>query len=182
MIWLRIDVDNPCYYHPIYTRVRLRSRIPIPGYYKPRRETMRFLRSKFPNIQPRWFIRSIILPPKDLFKDEEIGADITNRKKAWDEYSIVAKWFGREIKYYTRHGRAKIVSGPKWTQEEVELVHKSLSRLQDLTDKPHYFITRLPARPSQLNYTNLGHILFHPVHFRIVRDELEEVLRLIQSK
>jgi hypothetical protein len=181
MVWLRIDVDNPCYYHPIYTRLRLRRKIPIPGYYRPTRETMPFLRSKFPQIKRRWFIRSMILPPKDLFNDEEIGVHITNPMNAWNEYSTVASWFGRKIQYYTRHGRAKIASGPAWTSEQVERVHRDLSGLEDLTDKPHIMITRLSIPPSELDYTHLDHILFHPVHFRIAHDELEQVLRLVSN-
>jgi hypothetical protein len=144
-------------------------------------ETMPFLRSKFPQIRRRWFIRSIILPPRDLFADEEIGLHVTNPWKVLNEYTTVENWFGRKIQYYTRHGRAKIASGPAWTDEEKEHVHRALSGLEDLTERPHYTVTRLPDQPTNLDYSNIDHILFHPVHFRVARNELEEVLRKVAS-
>lgn len=181
MVWLRIDVDNPCYYHPIFIRLRLRWNVPIPGYYKPTRETLAFLKSKYPELRRIWFIRSIILPPRDLLKGEEIGLHVTNPMNILKEYAKVTSWFDRSISYYTRHGHSKIASGKVWTEEEKKYVRSVLPNLEDLSDKPHHTITRLPDQPSRVDFRGIDHILFHDVHFRIARRELEEVLERVAS-
>lgn len=179
MIWLRMDVDNPSYSR-VLKYLRLQSKLPIPNYHAPTRDTLTLLKSKYPKFERRWFIRSIILPPKDILTSEEVGVHFTNPADAMNEYSEVAAWAQRPIKYYTRHGFAPIASGKIWTPEEKAHVSRALPNLVDLTDQHHFTITRLPDRPDRLDYSNIEHILFHPCHFHTARTELEAVLEQIQ--
>jgi hypothetical protein len=114
-------------------------------------------------------------------EDEQIGLHVTNPMNVLNEYAAVSRWLGRSISCYTRHGHAKIASGKVWTDEEKNYVKKVLPELEDLSDKPHYTITRLPDLPSRIDVQGLDHILFHDVHFRVARRELEEVLERVTS-
>jgi hypothetical protein len=180
VIWLRIDVDNPCYYNPIYTHLRLRYTVPIPGYYSHVKETLSFLK-KYPELHCRWFIRSIILPPGNLLDDADVGLHVTEPRNIIKEYTKVISWLGRGIQYYTAHGKAPVASGRDWNDQDREYVKKVLPHLVDLSNRPHYTITRLPNAPSKLDFDGIDHILFHPVHFRMARDELDMMLERISE-
>ena len=181
MIWLRMDVDNPCYYHIVYSNLRLRWKVPIPGYFQQVRETLAFLKAKYPNIPRIWFIRSIVLPPSNLLDSEVIGLHVTEPRNILKEYSLVRSWLGRDIDYYTRHGKAKLRSGRKWTEDDERYVKAVLPHLTDLSDKPHYTIIRLTAEPSKLNLNGIDHILLHPEHFRIAKQELDDLLERVSK-
>lgn len=181
MIWLRIDVDNPCYYHPVYTHVRLRYPVPIPGYYRHVRDTLGFLNSKYPKVRCSWFIRSIILPPGNLLADADVGLHVTEPRNIVKEYCKVVSWLGRGVRYYTAHGKARIASGCDWNDEDREYVRKALPHLVDLSNRPHYTITRLPDAPTKLDLRGIDHVLFHPVHFRMARKELDIMLERVSS-
>jgi hypothetical protein len=182
MVWLRIDIDNPCYYHPIWIRIRLRYPLPIPGYYLPTRETLAYLRAEHPNLPRRWFIRSTILPPRELLNDEDIGLHVTNPRNVISEYAKVSRRFGREIEYYTSHGKAQIASGRLWTAEDERYVKSKFPNMVNLSNLPHYTITRLPVSPDKLNVEGIDHVLFHDVHFRVAQKELEAVLDRIDPR
>jgi hypothetical protein len=181
LIWLRMDVDNPCYYHPVYTHVRLRYPVPIPGYYRHVRDTLGFLNSKHPTVRCKWFIRSIILPPRNLLDDAEVGLHVTEPTNIMKEYSKVVSWLGHAIHYYTAHGKAPVASGRDWNDQDRQYVDKVLPHLTDLSNRPHYTITRLPDTPSKLDLHGIDHILFHPVHFRMARDQLDMMLERISD-
>jgi hypothetical protein len=181
MIWLRMDVDNPCYYNIVYSNLRLRWKVPIPGYFQQVRETLAFLKANYPKIPRLWFIRSIILPPPNLLDSEVIGLHVTEPRNILNEYSLVSKWLGRDIDYYTRHGKAKVRSGRIWTRDDEHYVKTVLPHLTDLSDKPHYTITRLPGQPSNLDLSCIDHLLLHPEHYRIAKQELDELLERVSK-
>lgn len=171
-----MDVDNPCYYNLVFSNLRLRWKVPIPGYFQQVRETLDYLKAKYPTIPRIWFIRSIILPPPNLLDSEVIGLHVTEPKDILNEYSTVSKRLQRDIDYYTRHGIAKVRSGKKWTEEDERYVKTVLPQLTDLSDKPHYTITRLPDQPGSLDLSGIDHILLHPEHYRTAKQELDELL------
>jgi hypothetical protein len=176
-----MDVDNPRYYHIVFSNLRLRWKVPIPGYYQQVRETLTFLKARFPEIPRMWFVRSIVLPPPNLLESEVIGLHVSEPKDILTEYSLVRAWLGRDIVYYTRHGKAKVRSGRKWTEDDERYVKSVLPRLTDLGNKPHYTITRLPAEPSKLDLSGIDHILLHPEHFCIAKQELEHLLERVSN-
>ena len=181
MVWLRMDVDNPCYYHVLYSNLRLRWKIPVPGYFQQVKESLSFLKAKYPNIPRIWFIRSIVLPPPNLLQSEVVGLHVTEPKNILAEYSSVRNWIGHDMDCYTRHGIAKVRSGRIWTEDDEQHVKRVLPHLTDLSDKPHYTITRLPAEPSKLDLNGIDHILLHPEHFRIAKQELDDLLERVSK-
>jgi len=183
--WLRLDVDNPCYYRAIRTRIRLRWNIPIWGYCEQVKDTLAYLKQSHPTIKRVWFIRHIILPPHGLLDDEEIGLHITEPHNVLKEYKKVSNHFHREFYKFTRHGHSPIASGRLWAPEDHEYVRSVLPHMVDLSDLPHYTISHSPdSKLDDALYTNFGevdHVLFHPEHLKLNKSELDWALRQVEA-
>ena len=190
-LWLRLDVDNPCYYG---YRVGIRLRFPwissmlIPGYFEDTKETLAYLRANWSQLHRVWFIRHIVLPPKGLLDDEEIGLHVTEPHNILNEYRKVSKRFKRPLLKFTRHGEndAHLQSGREWTKQDFEYVRECFPNMRDMTDGEHFTVHRDPLTALDVlhhstNLLELDHVLFHPVHFRVARNDLETLLQQLQT-
>jgi len=118
--------------------------------------------------------------------DEEIGIHVTEPRNILKEYAKVCDHFNRKLFKFTRHGFAPIASGRIWTPQDCEYVRSVLPNMVDLNDSLHYTVDSIP-NPQLDNvltteFNKMDNVLFHPEHLKLNKNDLEKVLRKIETE
>lgn len=172
-LYLRLDVDH-CTFNRFLSYFRLVTGLPIPFFLNNVWETKKFLlKFKIPRI---WMFRPLTCPNKF---DEPHGLHATNPEKFGKELEAVEAKLGK-IKFFSRHGYARLASGRIWTKEEIRKVEKEYD-VVDISDEPHITIERLKNSPFQVSLLGIRHILFHPCNLKRYGKQLEIVLRRVED-
>ena len=179
MMWLRLDCDNPIFYKTSllnwkgylnYLSLATNCRIPF-IHNKPVLETKQFLRNY--DIERVWFFRPLTCPES---WDEPFGLHATYKDapRFRVELEKIEEKLGH-VHSFTHHGFASVKSGTLWSREEVEHIEKTFG-LKDLTEVPHYTVTRGSGLQPEHEC-----ILFHPCHLHIACSELTQILNEASS-
>lgn len=172
-VWLRIDVDHACF-NKYLSYIRLTTGLPIPNFLNHVKETKRFL-SHY-EIERIWFFRPRTCP-NDWDEPFGLHATYAEPKKFKKELQTIERKLGK-VRYFTRHGYARFASGRLWKKEEINRIEKMFNII-DLSDIPHFTIGR--SDPSTIEWIgrDYEYILFHPIHIKIYRNLIEEVLQYV---